>query len=302
MGVVIPSYNHARFVGEAVRSVLTQTHAELELVVVDDGSRDDSAEVVRRVLDSFPGRRARLIVQENRGAHAAIMRGIESLECDMVAVLNSDDAYEPERFERVLPRVAEAAAAHGGHAIAFTGLRIIGEDGRDLAPDHAWPRWYAAALGAAESEPTIGFGLLVHNFSVTSGNFVFTRALYERLGGFGDQKFAHDWDFLIRSVALTEPVFVPERLMRYRVHGTNTTESVRGLLQTECERALERYTDLLEHGGGRNPVAPAAVFWPGYWDRFGQRRSFFRPDRPVRDQGWFRRLGGARISGSQSAE
>ncbi len=280
VGVVIPSYNHARFVGEAVRSVLGQTHADVELVVIDDGSKDDSPAIVRDAFAEYPGRRTTLIEQENRGAHAAIMRGVENLDTEFIAVLNSDDAYEPERFERVLPRLTDAADAHAGAAIAFTGLRIIDEHGRNLPPTHPWPKWYATALTAADTEPTIGFALLVHNFSVTSGNFVFTRPLYDRLGGFGTQKFAHDWDFLIRSVALTEPVFIPDRLMRYRIHGTNTTESVRGLLETECGSALTRFLELAPAYPEANSTAPTPRNWPSFWPRFLQsRRPFWSSER-----------------------
>lgn len=292
VGVVIPSYNHARFVGEAVRSVLDQTHADVELVVIDDGSKDDSPFVIRDTFAEYPGRRASLIEQENRGAHAAIMRGVESLDTEFIAVLNSDDAYEPDRFDRVLPCLTEATAAHAGAAIAFTGLRIIDEHGQDLPPTHAWPKWYATALIAAQTEPTIGFALLVHNFSVTSGNFVFTRPLYNALGGFGTQKFAHDWDFLIRAVALTEPMFLPERLMRYRVHGSNTTESVRGLLEAECVHAANRYAVLLETAATVNPLAPCRAHWASYWHRFGRRQSFFGVGCPAEDTGWYHRLSG----------
>ena len=324
VGVVIPLYNHEAFVGEAVRSVLGQTVDGVELVVVDDGSRDGSVAAARSAIAEFPGRRARLIEQENRGAHAAIMRGLAELDTPVCAVLNSDDLYETNRFERMVPALA------GPLAIAFSALRLIDDRGqlviridapecgrqliafediirndaigcadllqhdRNLLPaDHAWSRGYAAALTAAETEPTIGFALLVHNFSVTSGNFVFTRALYDRLGGFGDQEFAHDWDFLMRSVALTEPVFVNEQLMRYRVHGSNTTESVRGLLESECEHAMSRYVSLLDEVRGANPLAPCVDRWACYWGRFGRRRLFYAPSGTAESRPWYQALAGS---------
>jgi glycosyltransferase involved in cell wall biosynthesis len=274
VGVVIPIYNHESFVGDAVRSVLGQSVDGVELVAVDDGSQDASADAAHDAIAAFPGRRARLIRQENQGAHAAIMRGIAELDTPAYAVLNSDDLYEPDRFERMLP------ALDAPLSIAFSGLSLIDDAGRTLPHDHAWSRWYATALTAADTEPTIGFALLVHNFSVTSGNFVFTRALYDRLGGFGDQKFAHDWDFLIRSVALTEPMFLPDRLMRYRVHGANTTESVRGLLAQECEAALQRFYLVRDQHTDANPLAPGPANWACYWPRFQHRaRYFWRPSR-----------------------
>jgi glycosyltransferase involved in cell wall biosynthesis len=268
IGVVIPSYNHARFVAQAVRSVLSQTVDGVELVVVDDGSKDASVSVVRDVLAEFPGRRSVLIEQENRGAHAAIMRGVAELDTPCCAVLNSDDIYEQDRFERIMP------ALDAPLSIAFSGLAIINEAGEELGPHHPWTRWYAEALTAATSEPTVGFGLLVHNFSVTSGNFVFTRALFERLGGFGNQKFVHDWDFLLRATALTEPVFDPSRLMRYRVHDSNTTETVRSRLGEECSLAVRRYAELRRMEGA-SALSPGPEGWPSYWARFVSNRSAF---------------------------
>jgi glycosyltransferase involved in cell wall biosynthesis len=281
VGVVIPSYNHAAYVGEAVRSVLSQTIDGVSLVVVDDGSTDNSPDVVRAAFESFPGRDTTLIVQDNAGAHAAIARGIETLDTPACAVLNSDDVYETNRFETMLPHLGNA-----DHAIAFSALRLIDAEGSILPPDHAWARWYATALTAAETEPTIGFALLVHNFSVTSGNFVFTRALYDRLGGFGNQKFAHDWDFLIRAVALTEPVFVREKLMRYRVHGSNTTESVRGLLEEECNTTLDRYARMMRGSQTQNAEAPCGALWPDYWPKFGSRKLFFSSGNRADRSGW----------------
>ncbi len=276
VGVVIPVYNHERFVGDAIRSVLGQTVDAIDLVVVDDGSKDGSVDAARAAVAGFPGRRVTLIEQENRGAHAAIMRGIEHLDTPILSILNSDDLYEFDRFERMLP------ALDAELAIAFSGITLIDDAGDTLPADHAWSRWYAQALTAADTEPTIGFALLVHNFSVTSGNFIFTRTIYERLGGFNDQKFAHDWDFLIRSVAYGEPVFIPDRLMRYRVHDSNTTDTVRHQLRQDCLMALDRYTAAIANEQP-NRLAPSPKAWPRYWPRFiDSRKLFFDPTRPIR--------------------
>ena len=268
VGVVIPVYNHEAFVGDAIRSVLAQTVDAVDLVVIDDGSKDGSVDAARAAIAGFPGRRVTIIEQENRGAHAAIMRGIEHLDTPVLSILNSDDLYEFDRFERMLP------ALDAELAIAFSAITLIDDAGDTLPPDHAWSRWYARALTAADTEPTIGFALLVHNFSVTSGNFVFTRALYDRLAGFNDQKFAHDWDFLIRAVALTEPAFIPDRLMRYRIHASNTTESVRNAMERECDAAYRAFTRMLTTPHARTD-APGPAGWPHYWRRFIATRKPF---------------------------
>jgi glycosyltransferase involved in cell wall biosynthesis len=271
VGVVIPSYNHERYVGDAVRSVLGQSVDDVELVVIDDGSKDDSASVIRDAFLEFPDRKTTIIEQPNAGAHAAIMRGVEQLDTEVVAILNSDDTYHPDRFERVLPWLAEKE-----HGIAFTGINLFDAHGDTLPAEHAWPKWYSMALGAAETEPTIGFALMVQNFSVTSGNFVFTRALYNELGGFGNQKFAHDWDFLIRSIWHTEPMMINERLMSYRVHDSNTTDSVRSLLKSECGGTLQRYLEMCKTlGPPANELAPHPDHWPEYFHRFVKSRAAY---------------------------
>jgi glycosyltransferase involved in cell wall biosynthesis len=96
IAVVIPAYNHGRFVGEAVRSVLVQTIDDLELIVVDDGSTDDTLAVVEAIRDP----RLRIITQRNGGTHAAINTGLRAVAAPLIAILNSDDAYEPERLAR----------------------------------------------------------------------------------------------------------------------------------------------------------------------------------------------------------
>lgn len=277
VGVVIPSYNHERYVADAVHSVLGQSIDAVELVVVDDGSSDNSPAIIREVFAQYPGRKTTLIEQPNAGAHAAIKRGIDQLDAEIIAVLNSDDTYELDRLEHVLPAIADRE-----HALAFTKLKIFDDDSNPLAENHGWTKWYALALSAIESEPTIGFALMVHNFSVTSGNFVFTKSLYNKLGGFGNQQFAHDWDFLIRSIWYTEPVLIDKELMSYRVHDSNTTDRVRSLLKEECGGTIKQYLNMCaQMGPPANTQAPCPTHWQHYFDRFVQtRKAFWDPSHP----------------------
>jgi glycosyltransferase involved in cell wall biosynthesis len=102
VSVVIPSYNHARYIGRAVDSVLSSTFTDLELVIVDDGSTDDTLEVLRPYR-SRPEVKVR--TQENRGAHAALNVGLSLARGRLLFVLNSDDAYHPERIGRLVEHV-----------------------------------------------------------------------------------------------------------------------------------------------------------------------------------------------------
>ncbi|MFA6954567.1 MAG: glycosyltransferase [Thermoanaerobaculia bacterium] len=267
ISVVIPSYNCEKYVAEAIRSVFKQTYRPLELVIVDDGSTDRSREVILPVLNAPPIENVVYVEQENRGAHAAIMRGIEITRGGLLSILNSDDFYANERLATLSLRL------RGDCELAFSGLDFVDAQSRRLPRDSGWPQWYATALRETEDCPALGYALLLHNFSVTSGNFVFTRSLYDKLGGFSEHKFTHDWDFLMRSIYYTEPAFVPEALMSYRIHETNTTESVRHLLVNEASDVIRRYSALCNEGAPPNTLAPCPAHWPGYFPAFVDSHS-----------------------------
>lgn len=283
LSVVIPSYNHAAFVATAIRSVLNQDYPALELVVVDDCSKDGSPDVIRAAL-AGAGLRMRVHFEEqeeNRGAHATIMRGLSRATGDVLTILNSDDRYEPGRFTAMMAAVA-AAVPKESDFIAFTGVRFLDEADRPMGPETGIRQWYDRAMRETFHSPTIGYGLLRNNFSLTSGNLVFTRRLYERVGGFAPYRMCHDWDFLMRATHLVEPIFVSAPLLSYRVHRTNTLHSTQHLLKAEGVPALNTFIDLGRASPPQNRLAPGWANWPLYFDYFiDTYASWFAPE-PMR--------------------
>src|SRR3954468_5593366 len=120
VSVIIPLYNHERFVAQAIRSVWAQTYPHLELIVIDDGSTDGSSAVVERELESGPPRPTRFLRQPNSGAHEAMNRGVTLAKGKYVAFLNSDDLYHPDRIETLVE-----AAERGQDEVLFTLLDVI---------------------------------------------------------------------------------------------------------------------------------------------------------------------------------
>lgn len=98
VSVVIPTYNRAAFIGEAVVSVLSQTHADLECIVVDDGSLDATPRILSAVKDP----RLKVLRRENGGVSAARNAGIAAASADMIALLDSDDLWLPQKLARQL--------------------------------------------------------------------------------------------------------------------------------------------------------------------------------------------------------
>ena len=102
VSVIVPSFNHEAFVGPAIDSALAPGGADVEVVVVDDGSTDDS----RERLEAYAGNpRVKVHHQENRGAHAALNRGLELAGGDLIFILNSDDSFAPQRIENLARRL-----------------------------------------------------------------------------------------------------------------------------------------------------------------------------------------------------
>lgn len=265
ISVVIPSYNHAQYIGDAIESVFVQAHSRLniELVIVDDGSIDHSLDVIRECLRNAPLNRTLLIEQENRGAHAAIMRGLAQAEGDFLTILNSDDAFLPGRFDR-LSEYLDADR----DCLAYSLVEMIDDNDAPLDPSRPEAIWYQNVLASAAACPTQGYAFLRNNPAVTSGNLIFSRSLYERLHGFSKHRLSHDWDFLLRSTFYTEPLFIPEVLMRYRVHAENTTGQVQHLMAEEGRDGLHRFLSLAQQGPSPNPLAPLPSNWPRYWPWF----------------------------------
>ena len=102
ISVVLPSYNHQQYVEIALDSLKNQTMRDLEIIVVDDGSTDATPEVVQTFIERNQNLDVRLLKQSNRGAHAAINRGVAEAAGDYIAILNSDDFYHHERLEVLL--------------------------------------------------------------------------------------------------------------------------------------------------------------------------------------------------------
>ncbi len=216
--VVIPSYNHAAYIAEAVQSVLSQTQPDLELIVVDDGSTDNSLEVLSRFSDP----RLRVITQANQGAHAAINRGLEAAAGEYLAILNSDDAYHPQRLEKA----AIALAADPQPGLVGSYIEIIDSQGKPQGVKHGYadcPPWLLERPERSfRAGADLQDALLTENYWSTTSNFIFPRRVFHQVGGFLPLRFTHDWDFALRISRIAPLTLLPEPLMRYRVHARNT--------------------------------------------------------------------------------
>lgn len=213
--IVIPSYNHEKYVAAAVDSCLSQTYRDLEVIVVDDGSQDNSVDLLRTRYAGDP--RVKIVTQQNNGAHAAINVGIHQASGEYIAILNSDDLFHSRRIEVL---IQEAQQVHGIGALVFSDLEFINDEGHP-APEHERTQGYRVLQQRCQKTPIESL-LLVGNVAMTSSNFFFPKTLFHAVGEFSPLRYTHDWDWALRATVHCPPIWVRENLLSYRVHGSNT--------------------------------------------------------------------------------
>ena len=276
VSVVVPSFEHAAHVEHALRSVAEQDGVALELVVVDDASRDDSVARVERLFDDprfamrFEGRLRLVVHDSNAGAHAAINRGLREATGDWLTILNSDDAFAPGRL-----RTLRDALREGTAGLAFSRVDYVDEHARPGACPRESFRLRRHQDGV-ERFPSLGFACMAGNVAITSGNLFMSRALCEAVGEFDALRYCHDWDFLLRAVTHDEPLFVRRPLYRYRIHGANSYRSLEGVAEAETEVVLRRFFAAVRGGQVANPLTPCAARWPGVFEYWMGRQGFWR--------------------------
>lgn len=204
ISVIIPTYNHARFLAQAIESALAQTLPPVELIVVDDGSTDETAQVLAR----YAGR-IRVIRQQNSGVAAARNAGAALAAGDYLAFLDADDVWLPRKLERQMARLR----AEPELGLVHCGVEEIDEAGqrRGYRRD-GLEGWLFEEFLLFRRSILLGGG---------SGALM-PRAVFQAAGGFDERlSTSADWDLYCRIAARHCIGFVPEALLRYRLHGGN---------------------------------------------------------------------------------
>lgn len=193
VAVVIPTFDRAHLLPRALASVLSQSRPPREVWVVDDGSTDGTAELIRR---DFP--RASYLAQDNRGVSAARNRGLASSSAPWIAFLDSDDAWKPEKLERQLDALAAAPELRICHSdeIWIRGGRRV-NPGRRHAKAGGWMFHHCLPLCAISPSSA-----LIH------------RSVFEEIGGFDeDLPACEDYDLWLRITSRMPVLLVDEPLV-----------------------------------------------------------------------------------------
>lgn len=231
--VVMPVWNRAAMVGRAIESVLAQTCQDFELLVVDDGSEDDSAAVVEPYL----GDRVRLYRQEHRGHSAARNFGLEQSGGDWLAYLDSDNTWRPHFLETIAAALERAPQRH---QVAYCLANR-------LERDPGTGEW----VSTGQMGGGFDYRRLWRGNYIDLNALVHSRHALQLVGGFDESLPCYvDWDLVLRLTARYEPLFVPEVLVDYLRYSSpnavscNPTAGIKERVRQQHRRSLTRVTKI----------------------------------------------------------
>ena len=220
VSVIMPSYNHAKYIGAAIDSVLAQDYEGIDLIVMDGGSRDGTLDLLRAYGD-----RLRFVSEPDRGQGDALNRGFRRADSDIVCWLNSDDMFTAGAIRRVMRAFRENPQAQFVYGRGWD----IDESGQIIDE--------AGVL-------TFDLWRLIHqrNF-IQQPSCFFRRSLIDRVGGVDEKlHYVMDWDLWIRFAAY-RGLYVDDFWSYNRVHRGNKTQSGQLRRWREIRAMVRRYTD-----------------------------------------------------------
>jgi glycosyltransferase involved in cell wall biosynthesis len=217
ISAIIPTYNYARYVRRAVDSALNQTYPVAEVIVVDDGSTDNTREVLAEY-----GNRIRYVYQANRGLSGARNTGIREATSPWVAFLDSDDCWMPEKIERQVKLVEADPTVD----LVYTASMLHFTDGRVtptgvVEPSQLWPRFR-------------------YINSVTPSTVLIRRDLIMKAGGFDETlRYCEDWEMWVRLGPKVKYAAVAEPSIAYQITPGSLSANVAQELAT-AERIIDK--------------------------------------------------------------
>lgn len=204
VSVIIPTHNRGKFLRRTIDSVLKQTYKKYEIIVVDDGSTDNTREIVQTY-----GKKVRYIYQKNAGPSAARNKGIKNARGKYIAFLDSDDEFLPDKLKIQMKYLEE----HPKCSFLYSYYYNVDKKGRVLKLRE--PK-------KCKKKSELRFLLLTKVFTVRTSTVVVKKEVFEEVGYFNeDYPYSQDWDMWLRIVSQYKGNCIKVPLAKYRLHNDN---------------------------------------------------------------------------------
>lgn len=242
VSVIVPAYNAENFISETLDSALSQTYENIEVIVVDDGSRDLTAAIVKNAARR--DRRVKLLRQQNLGVAAARNLAIERASGEYIAPLDADDVWYPAKVEKQVQALEEAGPKAGA---SYCWCISINEKGQVLG---LGPKW--------DLEGEVYQPLVLRNFIGNASVPLFRRDYLLKVGGYNADLRAQqaqgceDWEICLRVAELSEFRVVKEYLAAYRCYSQS--------MSYDHSAMAKSYALVLEEAQRKHPEIAERVF------------------------------------------
>ncbi len=233
--VIIPTYNYEKYILQAIESVQKQTFLPAKIIVVDDGSSDNTEMLVRQYASRVP---VVYVKKENGGPNSARNLGLKHVESDYVAFLDADDIWQPEKLEKQVAVFKKTKLPNLG--AIYCAYALIDEDGVNINN-----------LGIVSIEKNmrgmIFSQLLEANKIVSSASgILIKRECFDEVGLFDEKlRIGEDWDMWLRLAEAFEYDFVDETLVKIRKHTDNTQNNEEYVFKNEL-KFYEKWSNILK--------------------------------------------------------
>lgn len=197
--VAIPVYNGAKTIRTTLESIIQQSFSDLEIIVIDDGSTDQTADIVRQIDDS----RIRLISYPNEGLAASRNRGIHQSQCELISFIDADDLWTADKLADQLAALQTAPKA----SVAYSWTDCVDQSAR-----------FCRRGSHVSAEGHVYEKLLMGNFLDSGSNALFRKSVFDTVGRFDvSLKAAEDWDMFLRVALDHTFAVVPKVQVLYRL-------------------------------------------------------------------------------------
>lgn len=236
VSIILPTYNRAHSIRRSIESILRQTYPHWELLVIDDGSADHTAEIMAEIVSSDS--RVHYYRQpHNRGAAAARNEGIRQAQYEFVAFQDSDDIWKDDKLEKQM-KVFEDQPRVGMVYCAFEGEK---QDGTRV-------RIPESSISVEDLQGNM-YGLLLQRNVIDAPTVVIRKECLDRAGGFDETLTClEDWELFLRIAREYEIGYAADTFLISDIHNSGVSSRVGGYFQARCMMVVQHKAALLEFG------------------------------------------------------
>ncbi len=232
ISIIMPSYNYERFIQKAINSVINQTFTNWELIIIDDGSKDSSIDLIKQYDDN----RIVFLEQKNKGVSYTLNKALSLSQGKYICFLDADDKYHPHKLEKQLDFMVS------GYDIVTTMVEAINENGMSSEAEHFTKLWNNFDKTEIFNKDVI-FHFLERNY-ICKSSVMIKKSFFDHYGTFNVKLItAYDLDLWLNMLKTARITRIDEILTYYRWHGKNETSKNNTRIRIELLLLLDKFFD-----------------------------------------------------------